>query len=454
MAGLTTRERGRGLLSGDGDCTDKFRRVPGTKTRITAEYGKSIGQREREAILGVRGVGADGGVEKRESTEPVSHQAITPSTPSIVVPSTAAPSTTTPSSPLAKNHPQEEPRTSQPVELLDIRQTFALSSMIPPCPPETIRERSLSPKKRADAAKIREAYGAPPYDFTEIDCKKAASISSRWQEWANVSGGVECAKALHRGMKRMIREVERNLEWIRKHDKKRRDDERYEKTGQYTSKRPLKQIDPTREIRLLGEQSAAREVARLASRSVRFCCTFGSAENAIEHYRKLAQKHQELSRDPLITIAGREHHSGVSSGFFGVVRILSLWRQAKIKVAKCRESRVKAVELDGDGDVGKVSCKAETFGSVEVRWSEKGVEFVGAAVIDSRGDKFVWSGANVLVMTRERVGGLVVGGELRWVSHRRLRGIVAAENALKLRLGVLKTREVKGVSKSEKNKKK
>lgn len=306
----------------------------------------------------------------------------------------------------------------------------------------------MSPKKRADAARIRESYGAPPYDFDNLDGKRASAISSRWQEWANVSGGIECAKTLHRGAKRMIKEVERNLEWIRRHDKKRRGDERYEKTGQYTSKKPLKQIDPTREIRLLGEQSAIREVARLASRSVRFCCTFGSAENAIEHYRKLAQKHQELSRDPLITIAGREHHSGVSSGFFGVVRILSLWRNAKIKVAKVRESRVKAVELDGDGDIGNVSCKAETFIGVEVQWSEKGRDFIGAAVIDSRGDKFVWSGMNVLVMTRERIGGLVVGGELRWVSHRRLRGIVAAENALRLRVGVGKTKEVKGGKKN------
>ena len=449
MAGVMSN-RTRGLLSGDGNSADKFRRVPGAKTRVKVEYGSGIGQREREAILGVRGVGDDGGIEKRELVGNASHPAITPS-----ISSTVAPSATTPSSPLAVMLLAAQPKIqlSQP-ELLDIRQTFALTSMIPPCPPETVRERSLSPKKRADAARIRESYGAPPYDFDNLDGKRASAISSRWQEWANVSGGIECAKTLHRGAKRMIKEVERNLEWIRRHDKKRRGDERYEKTGQYTSKKPLKQIDPTREIRLLGEQSAIREVARLASRSVRFCCTFGSAENAIEHYRKLAQKHQELSRDPLITIAGREHHSGVSSGFFGVVRILSLWRNAKIKVAKVRESRVKAVELDRDGDAGKVSCKAETFSGVEVQWSEKGRDFVGAAVIDSRGDKFVWSGANVLVMTRERIGGLVVGGELRWVSHRRLRGIVAAENALKLRVGVVKTREVKGGKKNENNKKK
>ena len=363
------------------------------------------------------GVGVDGGLEKRDAAGEVSHQAIAPSIPSTV----------SPSIPLAQKLLNSQPKIqlSQP-ELLDIRQTFALSSMIPSCLPEAIREKSLSPKKRADAAKSRELCGAPPYDFTKLDGKKAASITSRWREWAVASGGIDCAKAVSRGAKQMIKEIERNLEWLRKHDKKRRDDERYEKTGQYTSKTPLKLIDPTREVRLLGQRSAAREVARVASHSVRFCCTFGSAENAIEHYRGLAQKHQSLSRDGLLTLAEREHHSGMSTAFFGVVRILSWWRQGKITVAKERESRIKSSEKDGTA----ASCEAKTFSGVNVQWSENGKTFAGAPVVDSRGDRFVRSGGSVLV--------IVAGGELKWVNYRRLNGIVAAENALRLSAGASK----------------
>ena len=44
MAGVMSN-RTRGLLSG-GKTEDKFRRVPGAKTRVKVEYGGGIGQRE------------------------------------------------------------------------------------------------------------------------------------------------------------------------------------------------------------------------------------------------------------------------------------------------------------------------------------------------------------------------------------------------------------------------